>query len=515
MKKYGVLFVLVLLLAFYIRIQNFDNRVSIIGDGARDVLVARGSLSAKVLPPIASFSSAGPFVFGPQYYWLLMAVYAVNINHWPIFYYFLIAQAVFFVAVMMFTGRMMLNKKYALLLGLVAAMSYRQVLRSMMMTQHTIVGVTSALALFFLIRFIKKKNFWSIFWCGFWISMGISMHYQAIGLLIFGLPLFFIGKKIKQKFLNLLGYGLGLFLPMIPLMWWDRTQNFANIRNLLDYLLIGQYRIYVANRWLWHLFKFWPETVGDLFSGNGLIGGITLYGSLILGLIFLFRKKLNIYFKYVFIIFLFYFIYLRFYRGEKFEGYLIYLHPIILALIGWCFFVLARWKLIFFPLALAVFIVTSLNLRTAIAKYNFNQYQQFVGIEKKLMVASGGKTKFAVYDFANAQGLTQTWDVSDAFSVFFASRNRLDYKSGVKVGLCRSDCPFGNQTEIKDSFFDFYKDRMIIIDREDQVKLVERSPRAVTQEIAFWWKERPLKSPFNLGKFILERTPILNKIIKI
>jgi hypothetical protein len=515
MKKYWVYFILVLLLAFYIRIQNFDQRVFIVGDSARDVLVARGSLDAKVLPPIASFSSAGPFVFGPQYYWLLMAVYAININHWPIYYYFLIFQAVAFVAIMMLTGKMMLNKKFSLILGLVAAVSYRQVLRSMLMTQHTIVGITAALALLFLIRFIKKKNFRSIFWCGFWISMGISMHYEAIGLLVFGLPIFFVGKNVKQKLINLAGYGAGLLIPMLPLLWWDRTQNFANTGNLLDYLLIGQYRIYIANRWLWHLFRFWPETAGDLFSGNRLIGGVALYGSFILGLIFLARKTLNIYLKYIFIIFLFYFIYLRFYRGEKFEGYLIYLHPIILMILGWGLFVLTKWKRLFFAAFFVVLIVASQNLTTALKIYNFNEYQRFEVIEKKLIIAAGGKTKFAVYDFADSRGMTDTWDVSDAFSAFFASRGVLDYKNGVKIGLCRTSCPGGSQTEIKDEFFDFYKDRMILVNKQDKVRLVERSPAAVTREIAFWWKERPLKTPFNLGKYILERIPIVNKIIKI
>lgn len=508
-KKYLILFLAILLLALLPRVFLFENRISIFGDSARDVLVARQSLKSATLPPIASFSSAGPFVFAPNYYWLIMAVYALSPNSWPIFYYFLVLQSLLFLGVMMMGAKIIFKSwKGAFLAGFLVAISPRQIMRAMFMSQHTIVAICAALALFFLIKFISEKKRHQVFWCGFWISMGISMHYQAFGLLIFGLTALFVSFSWRGKIKDAVAFALGVFLPLAPLFAWDYSQHFANVNNFLDYLLIGQYRLYIPNRWLWHLIDFWPATFADIVGGNRFLAGLILYAALATLALFLIKRKLPKTLKFVFLFFIFFFVYLRYYRGEKFEGYLMYLHPLIFLICAWFFFQVSRRQKILAFLVLVV--LAGLNfssLKNYFSNLKFNEWQYFQQLESKLNQKAGKRSKFAVYDFAVGEGETNTSDVSQALTLYLDTRNRLDPEKGTILALCR-DCDAKDRKcdEIKDEFLNRNRYHlMIFCENFGGQNSVARSPQKVQEEILFWWKKRPLTSTFNLKNYLLEK----------
>ncbi len=512
MKKYVILLLLILLSGILWRVFHFTERVYIFSDSARDILAAREALSLKFFPQTSAFSSAGPFVFGPQYMWLLMIVYAViGLNSWYAFYYFLIAQSILFIFVMIKTSEIIFGKKTALLIGLLIAFSPRQTMRAMSLSQHSLVAVASAFALYFFVKYLKERKNANVFWCGFWIANAIFLHYQALGLLVFSLTFIFIKNSFHTK-LKLLGiFILGVLLPSVPYLIWDIGQNYANTRNIIDYLVIGQYRIYVANRWLWHLFDFWPGFIADVLFGNKVISGLFLYANLILILILLILKKLNIYLKYIFIFFLFFFIYLRFYRGEKFEGYLIYLHPLIFITMSSLLFYLKRYRLIVFLLATGSFICSSQLINSYLRNLNRNQIKELNGIAANLGKKTGKDKKYAIYDFGDKYSQTDTWDISEAFVLYLDMQNKLDYVNGVKIGFCRMYCPTdkaGYLLNVEDGKKIYLLDKIRKI-KDKKYYFVDRSPHAVFNEVFLWWRERPLKSSFNLGKFILERIPFL------
>jgi hypothetical protein len=514
MKKYWLIFIIILLFAAFLRVYHFDNRIFIFGDGARDILVARGALQEKIIPQVASFSSAGPFVFGPHYYWLLMAIYVLNPSSWNIFYYFLILQSVFLVFVLIKTGQLLWNKKFGLFLGVLAAVSPRLIFRSMGMTQHTIVATCAALALYFFTKFVKdRKNLHSAL-TGFWMALAIMMHYQAMGLLVMVSGIFLVPKKLNAKIKSLIVFSAGLIVPCLSFIFWDTSQNFANFRNLLDYLLIGQNRIYIANRWSWHILKFWPGYVADLFGGESLLGGIILYFSLALCMFLLFRNKLKTVFKWLLIYFAFFYFYLRFYKGEKFEGYLAYLQPLTFVIIGFALFHLSRFKRMFFVFLTICFFTSVFATKGYFASQKVNQYQELKALAIVLEKETKA-TKFAVYDFANAKNQTETWDITDSLTVFLGTQNMLDFKNGYKLGVCQSYCPEAKLREIKSSYFSSgHKHLLLIGNSKVKYNLVERSPKSVMEELVFWWKDQPLKTTFNLGKYILERIPLVNKLVK-
>lgn len=514
--KFFLIIFLIVCLSLFLRIHNFENNVHIWGDSARDILTARESLRVGTLPLTTSFSSAGPFVFGPQYYWLLMAVYFFGFNSWNIFYYFLIIQSLFFVIVMMLIGKELVNRKFALVLGLVTAFSGRQIIRATYFSQHSLVALASAFAVLFLIKFFKKKNNSYVFWCAFWVSNSILLHYQAVGLLVLILPFIFDKSSAKEKFKRIAIFVLGLIIPAIPFLVWDFHMQFANIRNVLDYMLIGQYRIYIPNRWTWHLFNFWPEYTADVFAGNNVFGGILLYFALGVLLIRCGLKKVNRKIIWIFLIFIFYFFYLRFYRGEKFEGYLMFLHPFILFILAYGLYFFSKKRIIF----LALFLFTTFSSAKMLKEYYVNSKQNqesmLDGIVENLIKQSGSKNrKFSVFDFAVYDSQTETWSYSETLSLYLDTKNMLDEKNGFKIGVCASYCP-KNAVFLKDKTLRNLGHKTVLIDlvkkkNRDKFKLVDRSPHAVYGEMIFWWALHPLKSSFNVGKYIIERVPLINR----
>lgn len=510
MKKYYLYLFLILLIAFFWRVWHLDERINIFGDSSRDVLAAREAWRLKDFPLISAFSSAGPFVFGPQYMWLLMLVYGIfGMNNWAIFYYFLILQSLVFVILLVKSAELIFNKKVGLILGLLVAISPRQIIRTTFFSQHTLVALAAAASVYFLLRYPSpgrqaSSRRWAIFWCGFWISNAILLHYQALGLLILGLVILREkGILNKLKFFGM--YLVGLILPALPFLYWDAHFGFANLRNVLDYLFIGQYRIYVPNRWLWHFGKFWPELSADLFFGQNLLGAIALYATMIgisVGLLF---KRVNERLKFVFLFFLLFFFYLRFYRGEKFEGYLMYLHPLFFLVIAALIYFLRRAKpLLLIFLTVSFFSAAFYAKNIFFAGLKFKQLYFLRQSETVLRRKIGENVKFAVYDFADRRGQTETWAYSETFVLFFDSENALDYQNGEKIGFCQLHCP---QTKAKPLLVFGEGIQVFRIPKKDfsKYRLVNRSPRAVYEEILYWWKSRPLKSSFNLGKFILER----------
>ncbi len=515
--KFFLIIFLILYLSLFLRIHDFENHVYVWGDSARDILTARESLRVGTIPLTTAFSSAGPFVFGPQYYWLLMVVYFFNFNSWNIFYYFLIMQSLFFVIVMMFIGKELVGRKFALVLGLVTAFSGRQIIRATYFSQHSFVALPSALAVLSLIKFFRKKNNSHVFWCAFWVSNSILLHYQALGLLVLILPFICDKSPVKEKFKRMATFVLGLILPATPFLVWDYQMQFANIRNVLDYVLIGQYRIYIPNRWTWHLFNFWPEYTADIFTGNNIFAGILLYFALGVLLMKCGLKKVNRKIIWIFLIFIFYFFYLRFYRGEKFEGYLMYLHPFILFILACGLYFFSKAKILFLALFLFAAFSSANMLKEYYANPKPNQESMFQEIAENLVKQSGSKKrKFSVFDFAIYDSQTETWSYSEAFSLYLDTKNMLDEKNGFKIGFCFSFCP-KNAVFLKDKTLQESGHKIVLIDlvkkkNRDKFRLVNRSPHAVYEEMIFWWANRPLESSFSLDKFIYERT--IGKFIK-
>lgn len=324
--------------AIILRVYNFQNRIGLGGDSGRDAMIAQIALSRHEFPLFASFSSAGPFVFGPLFYWFNMASYFLNPFTFEAPWIITCMVGIITVMVMAYVGLLAGGKRLSLMLALLIACSPQFIARSTFLSQHGFVGVSCTFLLLFFILYYQRRKLIYAFSMGISLGVALSMHYQALNLAIFFPILLFIPKTgYRKKILAVLFMFIGFIIPTFPLLVWDSRQGFANLNNILDFLLIGQYRMYVANSWKLYLFGSLPDYWSNVVGGNKpvafLVMGIT-------GIMFLYgvvKKKIKGEILFSGIILGLLLIIIRYYKGERFEGYLIYIAPFIFLLSGWAF----------------------------------------------------------------------------------------------------------------------------------------------------------------------------------
>src|SRR6266704_6613061 len=118
--KYELIIIGILLLASVLDFYNFPNRWGIGDDNTRDISIAKIALARHELPLIGSFSSAGPFVFGPLFYLVLMGSYLI----FPFWFLAPVIvtgiSAVTTVGLLIACGYLLGGKRLSILMGLLA-----------------------------------------------------------------------------------------------------------------------------------------------------------------------------------------------------------------------------------------------------------------------------------------------------------------------------------------------------------------------------------------------------------
>ena len=85
LRRHRLWLVLILVLAASLRLYRMEHRVALWQDQARDALVGRVALREGRVPLIGSFSSAGPFTFGPVWYYYTAAA-ALMPSVWQLYF---------------------------------------------------------------------------------------------------------------------------------------------------------------------------------------------------------------------------------------------------------------------------------------------------------------------------------------------------------------------------------------------------------------------------------------------
>lgn len=511
-RKFKILCLLILLLAAGLRFWKIDDRVGLFSDSARDILVAWEAVREGRIPLTGSFSSAGPFVFGPLYYWYLMLVYWLFPTWISAAWYGIAAMSVFFVWILMAAANNWQGKKLALTVGLLSAMSPAQVFRSVGLTQHSVVGVCVAIALWALVKYMKMGKRIHLLVMGLMVGVAISMHYQALSLSIIGLVIVITQWKKQRRILgDFFIYGTGVILPMLPLLVWDSGQNWANLRNLLDYIFIAQYRFYIARRWLTFAGDFIPRTWGEVIGGRLIAGwlGIMIFSLALL--ISWFKKKLSLISVYMLFVLIVQLTVLRYSRAELFEGYLIFLHPFILLLTGWGLTITYKqgsWHRLLGVFCLLVIIVVSGWSDLSILKRQQKtlMIRDLSSVVDKIEKYYPETNNFKIYDFDY-----KTSEITYGLSLILAMRGEIS-DTGKAVGVCGA---FACQTsEFTRNIMKYQRGQhtyriLDISGLQDRGLMSSQwndlTPPNVLSEVGFWWKKENLKSTFSLMSYIKER----------
>lgn len=492
-------------LAAVLRFWNFHNRLVLYSDSARDALVGYAAVKYRQFPLTGSFSSAGPFVFGPVFYYFIMLSYVLlpSLTFGP--WYGVAFLSLFLVFIVSFAAYRVKGWTAGMITATLAAVSPAQVFRSLSLTQHSLVGVFTALVLLATIYYGQTKRTRWIFLLGIFVGLALSLHYQAATLLIAGTIALAIHRRhVRRIIIDIAAYVVGIIIPLLPLLYWDSKQQWANLRNLLDYLFIGQYRIFVSRRWLTFITDFIPETWGNISGGSHILGLVSL---LIVGVMLLryaLKRKYSVEFVWILLIFILQVVAIRYYRGELFEGYLIALHPFVLFLSGWAiseFLKIEKLKLA----AAAVFVLfTAGSLRSSIKIVSWND-----NITKHLeSILSGISQKYAYskvnpYDFQYSSS-----EFSYSLSYLLEQKHSVS-QDGVPIGICLWGCPEDNTAWVIDrvQYMDKGYEVVELFDVPENIGdtslWTDVSAMNTLKEVGFWWREKPLQSNFSLKQFIV------------
>jgi glycosyltransferase involved in cell wall biosynthesis len=508
--KYKIGIFLILLFGFLIRFYNFPNRWGLGGDDARDAIIGLEAIRRGELPLIGSFSSAGPFVFGPLFYWTIMFSYLLFpfLTSAP----WLITGVVGSLTVLVFIycGYLIGGKKLSVFLGILAATSPQLVIRSLMLGQHTYVATFSALLILsFLLLYSKKKQIFA-FLMGVFLGIALSMHYQSLNLLIFFPAIFFISglnisKKITSFFLMLVGF----LIPSFPLLYWDSFQNFANLRNILDYFLIGQYRLYVPNSWTLYAVHYFPD-YWSFVVGRFLPVAIVLI--ILSGLAFVYcsfikRTIAKPLFALGIIFFILFFVG-RFYKGERSEGYLLYLLPFILILTSWLLHSIYLIEIknvnkqIFKYIAIAILVILVVFNLTTVCNSIINESRvSYINSKIKTISESFPNTKFKLYDYKYS---------SYSFSMpvsLLAREQGLTAEDGVPLGIgCLwKKCIIFNYPVVTKIFDNSVYDLRGIKIQKNRKAWIGVNGTDIYDELIGWSKKHELRSNFSLKDYIINK----------
>ncbi len=465
----------ILIIAIILRFWNFSGRINMGADHSRDALVSFESARQLQLPLTGSFSSVGPITFGPWYYWILtLGNFILPTMYAP----WLTIEVISLLTILIVykIGEKLHGPLFGIIVTLLCVFSPHQIQVSASLTQHSLVGCFSSFSLLLLLYLLDgNKNKHIITLWGFIIGMAMNIHFQAVGLL--ALPFFYF--LFTRKFTELPKFLLGLGISMIPILTFELNNHWFNTKNIIDYVLFGQYRVWTSNRWITFIGKFipdfWSYTIGTPF----ILSFITLLFSIFVFIGTHFTKKKHITFSLITsLTFLTLVIMLRYYRGEKFFGYLQFFHPFIFIFTGSLIYGLFKKKILRPILVIFLIIYTYSLYKTIPTLYSNDPTNSITHDRVKLLQATFPK---------------------DTFSFYKCNRSDNDYPQALSLALYMKKIysPSGKPIMIKNdscsvTTTDILNNDLVVIDTNQLYKLGDKgiqtlTPNQVYEGMARWW----------------------------
>ncbi len=328
---------IIIILALVLRLYGLGTNYWYNHDTARDILVARAAIDLHKIPLVGSFSSAGAFVFGPHWYWFLAAVSFLFPRQEIAVPLALIFLSLGSLGLILLALKTATKTPSYLIAGLFIALLPGSISSSWTVSQHGLVGFFAAGMVYILVKLLDKFTRLMAVLFGFSFGVAVALHFQALNLIFLAVPLFWHWRSdfrliLKFSFFSFIGFLIGLG----PYLYWDIIGSFGNSKALLDYFLVGQHRFYVPNRWLTYVLSYWPSILGGYFGAGQKTGWVILglAGATFVSCLKM-RRKIDFSFWALGFALGANFLLFRFYKGPQFRGYLIFLDPIIIFLLGY------------------------------------------------------------------------------------------------------------------------------------------------------------------------------------
>lgn len=494
-KWHLFLLFLLILVALFFRFYNFPLRYGLGGETVRDAVVGIEGARQLQLPLVGAFSSAGPFTFGPWYYYQLIIFSLIFTSPYASWIYLSLAS-VFCVVVLYKIGELVEGRIFGLFLAFLGTISPVLIIAGTHLTTQNLTNVYAMLAVWIFLKLsLQRLSNWWGFIFGIILGIGVNLHYQMAGLLV--LPFILLAYKPKQ-FLYFINACIGIGVTFLPLLFFDLNNHWFTVRNFLYYLQYGKNAIYVPNRWLFYLRDFWPSYWADVIGVSAIFASIIVVVFILIIIRRITKKKLPIYMLLVLIAFAFNFILLRYYWGPRFFGYLNFLRPFVFLFTGYVFFTIyktinKKYALLLMAAVLAIIILPKSIKHLDIDPFSTEMIKRVQAIE-----INYPDKKFKVY---GCKGVFSGWHTATTKSLVFLLEGKNKFSdSGMKLGVHDSSCKYSSleSLTINDKKYPLISNTGIIdFSRATDGWLKETgwipiSFRSISDEITRWWfKEQP------------------------
>lgn len=333
-SRQSFILILILLLGAFFRFYNFPNRISMGLDSARDAFVALVGAKYFQFPLTGPFISIAPVTTGP-WYWIQLIVGRLIIPSSFAPWMVIGLYSLLLIIVIYYIGKELGGKRLGLFMAFIAAISSQQADTATQLTNPSVIGFYSSLAVLIYILIIKKGDKTKLGWLfGLVLGINANTHYQTAGLLILPLTLLFFGKKYFKTLTRVL---CAFVITFIPLIIFDLNNHWYNVSHMVRYLRFDQYQIYVPMSWTIYMRDYWPSFLSFVFGGSKLVSIIIMLAMVLIFSFDIINGRLKKIFWLLIFSFLTEVVIIRYYRGERFYGYLQFFHPFLFIFLGYVF----------------------------------------------------------------------------------------------------------------------------------------------------------------------------------
>lgn len=438
-KMQFYIFLGILLLGTFLRFYNYPYRYSLGEETIRDAVIGIEGARELQFPLTGSFSSLGPFTFGPWYAYQLIIFYLV----FPFVYspwIYLSIISVVYIFIMYKIGKILGKNIFALVLAFLAAISPAQIISATHLTSHNNTNLFAVLSIWiFLILLAKNKSKWRSLLLGFIIGIGMNLHFQMSGLLI--LPLILLA--YKRKFLDFIYSGIGVIISFIPMLIFEMNNHWFTTKNIFFYLTAGKNAIYVPNRWLFYVRDFWPAFWSDALGVPVWFGNLIIILSLIFVARLTYKRKISRSLILLISAFLLNFILLRYYWGPRFFGYLNFLRPFVFIFTTFAIINL-KYKKVYIGLILLPLIML-FSYQRVISELEQDSYSETINNGVIALEQKYPNEKFTLYTCGKKY--TESYNASTFSILFFLELKNKISNNGVKIAV-ENDCEFPKKNEL-------------------------------------------------------------------
>lgn len=288
---WNLFILIILLLAFILRIYRIEELLDFHYDQGRDAMVIWKLWHGHKLFLIGPVTGLEGIFLGPFYYYLIAPFYLIGKGNPTIPSMFLSLLVTLSLFVLYKAGELIANKKLGIIALVIGSFSYSLILSSRWLSNPTPIYLTSILIFYLMIKIIKSPK--SFYWYLIYLLAGVSMHFESASAIIYmPIVLFFtIWQKKKLNIKTFLISSCLLFLTFTPQLLFNFKHDNILVNNIFKELPKQEENTSRITRLLSDRFKlFWEMFSVKIFADNNKLS--VGFGLLSLsGLILIIKNK--------------------------------------------------------------------------------------------------------------------------------------------------------------------------------------------------------------------------------